>query len=170
MTVNIKGYDVLVDDESVSLVNAYKWRVDDKGNRVYFSRRIYIDKKKTYASLHRILADCKNNDGKVVDHINGNTLDNRKCNLRVCTMAENTRNRKMQKNNTSGIKGVSYNKRDKRWTAHIRINNKQIHLGNYIDKYEAFEAYKKASVKYHGEYGRVVASESAISEYKELVK
>jgi hypothetical protein len=90
-----------------------------------------------------------------IDHINGNTLDNRKANLRICTRAENNCNIKRRKNNTSGYKGVSFDKRKKKWSAYISKNYKHYFLGYFVTPEEAYIAYCKASKKYHGEYGRI---------------
>ena len=87
-----------------------------------------------------------------VDHINGNPLDNRKSNLRICTNAENQRNRGVNKNNTSGYKGVCWAKQNKKWKARIKHNGKLIHLGYYKDKEEAARAYDKKAKELHGEY------------------
>jgi hypothetical protein len=107
--------------------------------------------------MHRIVMGVT--DPKIfVDHINGNTLDNRKENLRLCNNTENCRNSKKSVNNTSGYKGVSYVPwsgkwlRNKPWRAYIVVDRKQISLGMYKTKEEAHEAYKQAAVKYHGEF------------------
>lgn len=92
--------------------------------------------------------------GKIVDHKNGNTLDNKKCNLRICTNKENVRNQKINKRNTTGYKGVSYNKRDKKYAAYIKVDGKKISLGYYLSLEVAHEAYCNASKKYHVEFGR----------------
>ena len=87
-----------------------------------------------------------------VDHINGNPLDNRKSNLRICTNAENQRNKGVYKNNKSGYKGVHWFKRDKKWQAQIKHNNKSIHIGLYEDKEEAARAYDKKAKELHGNF------------------
>jgi hypothetical protein len=90
-----------------------------------------------------------------VDHINGNTLDNRRSNLRVCTHAENMRNRRKNSNSSSGYKGVFWDNHYKKWSSYIRVNNKRIYLGRFDDSKVAYEAYVAASKKYHGEFGRI---------------
>lgn len=92
----------------------------------------------------------------VVDHINGNTHDNRKENLRACTRQENSMNQGMRSDNTSGYKGVlwyHYNGVDK-WQASIQVNKKKISLGYYEKLEEAIEARKNAEERYFGEYVR----------------
>lgn len=93
--------------------------------------------------------------GEVVDHINGNTRDNRRKNLRNITQGNNTRNRHMAKNNKTGYKGVSLNKRTGKYEVHICINGKDKYLGLYDTAIEAAQIYDNASRQFHGEYGGV---------------
>lgn len=103
-----------------------------------------------YLSMHRFVMDCPNN--MVVDHIDHNTTNNRKNNLRICTQHENTMNCKIPTNNTSGTKGVSYDSFYQKWNASIRINYKNKNLG-YFDSIEnAIKARREAEKKYFGEY------------------
>ena len=91
---------------------------------------------------------------KDIDHINGNSLDNRFENLRLATNADNNKNKKKHKNNKSGYKGVSWHKRIKKWQAEIQVNNKQIPLGYYTNKFYAALVYARAAKKYFGEFRR----------------
>jgi hypothetical protein len=92
---------------------------------------------------------------KEIDHINGNTLDNRFDNLRLATHANNCKNVKKHKDNTSGFKGVSWHKRIKKWQVRIRANNKLIHLGYYNSKFYAALVYARAAKHYFGEWRRL---------------
>jgi len=87
-----------------------------------------------------------------VDHINHKGYDNRRSNLRVCTNSQNNFNRKLEKTNTSGIKGVSFNKKTNKWFAYIGVNNKRIRLGNYVNLKDAVDARLTAEEKYFGEF------------------
>jgi hypothetical protein len=100
--------------------------------------------------MHRVILNTP--DGMKTDHINNDKLDNRRCNLRVCTDAQNMRNRGKQANNTSGYKGVFWSIPAGRWRAQIRLNRKSIHLGLFYSKEEAYEKYKKAEKEYFGEF------------------
>ena len=92
-------------------------------------------------------------DNMEVDHINGDKLDNRKENLRVCTHRENGKNQKISINNTSGYKGVFAN--HKNWQAVIGVDGKPIYLGTYPSPEKAAEAYDVAAKKYHGDFANL---------------
>ena len=102
--------------------------------------------------IHRFIMNCPK--GMVVDHINCNPLDNRKSNLRICTITENNRNTKIMRNNKSGYKGVSWDKYMKKWVAFIRINNKSKSLGYFNTPELAHAAYCAAAKEHFGEFAR----------------
>lgn len=102
-------------------------------------------------SMHRIIMSAPK--GMVVDHINHDTLDNRKCNLRVCTNSQNLMNSRKRSNNTSGYKGVFWDKDIHKWRAQITVGKKQKYLGSFISKSDAALAYNEASLEFHGEFG-----------------
>ena len=120
----------------------------------WFNTKGYIcalcDNKRTL--MHRLITNCP--DNMVVDHIGGEETrsDNRKQNLRICTISQNNMNRKMTNRNTSGVVGVSWDKNKKKWEATIRINKKQIHLGLFDNFEDAVATRKQAEEKYFGEY------------------
>ena len=87
-----------------------------------------------------------------VDHINGIRDDNRIENLRVCSIRENNLNTRISKNNRSGFKGVSLDKKANYWTAGIHIDRKRISLGRFETAMEAAHAYNKAAIKHYGEF------------------
>lgn len=88
----------------------------------------------------------------VIDHINGNGSDNRLCNLREATMAQNSHNMRLNRNNTSGFKGVSYDKLNQKWMAHIRLGGKFINLGRFPTAEEADAAARAGREKYHKDF------------------
>jgi len=91
--------------------------------------------------------------GMDTDHINGNGLDNRRSNLRVCTRAQNALNTGAYSNNKSGFKGVSLDYKYKvKWRADIQVNGKQIFLGYFDTKELAYQAYVEACTKHHKEF------------------
>lgn len=85
-----------------------------------------------------------------VDHINHNTLDNRKCNLRIVTKQQNNQN--ITPHTASGVAGVYQNKKSGKWYAKITVNYKPIHLGTFDKLTDAIQVRKDAEVKYFGEY------------------
>lgn len=89
-----------------------------------------------------------------IDHINGNPSDNRIANLRLATRAENSRNCKMHKTNTSGVKGVFWNRRLKKWQCSISVNNRTIYIGIFNDINDASAARREAEDRYFGEFAR----------------
>lgn len=111
-------------------------------------------------SLHRLIWMLSVGEiprGFVIDHINGDSRDNRLINLRLCTQSENAKNRKVNKNNSCGMKGVYLDPtrgRGKVWRSQIRVSGKKISLGSFSSPYEAHLAYKKAELKYFGEFKR----------------
>jgi len=103
--------------------------------------------------LHRLIVGAP--VGEVVDHINGDTLDNRRSNLRVCSRAENLWNAGKRRHNTSGFKGVCFDKRDGRWYARIRAVGRVHDLGRYKTAEEAAMAYDAKAAELHGPFARL---------------
>lgn len=139
-----EGKFALVDDEDFESVSQYRWLLDNKG---YVRATI-----STYrvVGLHQFI--MKPPRGMMVDHVHGNPLDNRRSELRVCTRSENNRNKRKHRNNTSGYKGVSFNKDSGKWAATITFNSRNIQLGFYVSPEDAARAYDEAAIKYHGEF------------------
>jgi hypothetical protein len=92
--------------------------------------------------------------GVIIDHKNGNGLDNRQSNLRFCDYKQNNHNSKMRSDNTSGKKGVTWSKAHQRWRVKIKAHGKHIHLGLFTNLDEASAAYECAAERYFGEFAR----------------
>lgn len=101
--------------------------------------------------LHCFVMDKSSNES-VVDHINRNSLDNRKNNLRECTQADNCINKSIRSDSSSGVTGVTWYKKYNKWLARITVNKKRILLGYFDDKEEAIRARENAEKKYFGEF------------------
>lgn len=142
----------LVDDEDYKYLNELKWHLHKNGNQLYARTIYYENKKRKGIYMHRIILEPK---GKCIDHINGNGLDNRKCNIRICERHENALNRKKNINNLSGFKGVSWFKPSQKWRAQIQYKKIVYYLGCYEKHVDAARAYNDAAVKYHGEFAKL---------------
>jgi hypothetical protein len=114
----------------------------------------------TIVQLGRVIMGLGRGDPRRVDHINGDPLDNRKVNLRICTHAENMHNQRLPKNNTSGLKGASWD--GKHWVAQIGFGGKVRKLGKFSTPEEAHAAYCKAAVELHGEFANFGKEPSSV--------
>jgi hypothetical protein len=147
-----KGFITIVDDDDYEYLNQFKWRAqglvyavrDDFSNGRANRKQIY---------MHREITGAKK--GEVVDHLNHQTLDNRKSNIRVCSQTFNNANHRMRTDNTSGYKGVYWNKRDKKWTAQINFKGKNRNLGNFDSKNDAARMYNFWALDLFGEHALV---------------
>ena len=154
MELNISGYVVLIDDEDWERVSRYKWRVqeDIKRGQLYVVRSYHENKKTHLLGLHRFIMGCIEGDGRHVDHINHNTLDNRKCNLRVCSNKQNSFNRKETHNKSTGYKGVWLRSDSGKYRAMVRTDGKRYNCGNYDNLEDAIEAYDKMALYLFGDF------------------
>ena len=127
-----------------------------RGGIEYVIVRVF--KKNTYA--HRVIWEIVNGhipDGFVIDHINGDSIDNRIGNLRLVTISGNNKNKINRIGNTSGCAGVHFDSKRNKWVARINgINKKRYHIGYYADKDQAIKARKQAELEngYHANHGR----------------
>ena len=140
----LKGEEFYFDKEDLCKIEKYCWMIDN--GYVVSSERINNKQKKI--KMHKLLLP----EVKLVDHINGNGCDNRKCNLREATRSQNNMNKKLLSNNTSGVTGVYWAKNCNKWRAYITINHKRIDLGVFDIFEEAVTVRKAAEEKYFGEY------------------
>lgn len=143
-----QGKVALVDDEDFERLNKHKWYCRN-GYAVRMTK-FSLGKRQAILMHREIISPPQ---GLVVDHINGDGLDNRKKNLRACTHAENIRNQKLNRLNTTGYKGVCVN--SKKWIARIKINGKLLYLGRYNTPEEAAQVYDEAARKYFGKFAKV---------------
>lgn len=135
-----------IDGADYDAVKGIRWKLSRDG---YAVKESYGS---GYSNMHRVLMQPPSH--LFVDHIDGNKLDNRRCNLRLATPSQNAHNRGPSRNNTSGFKGVIYVKREKKWRAKMTVQGKPIQIGDFKNKDDAVRAYAAASEKYHGEFAR----------------
>jgi hypothetical protein len=145
------GHVALIDDCDFALVSQFKWHTKKtSGGALYVATRTK-DRKDVY--MHRLILDCP--VGMERDHINGNGLDNRRSNLRVCTRKQNAINCKAKPGKR--FKGVTpfAKSKQKPWGAQIHKDGKHYWLGAFATEEEAAKAYDIAAIRLHGEYARV---------------
>ncbi len=109
----------------------------------YYEIRLSVCNVSTTITLHKLVANTfldNPNDKDCIDHIDNDKLNNNITNLRYATKSENQYNRKINKNNTSGFKGVSYHSKTQKWDANIKIDGITVHLGRFTNKEDAIEA------------------------------
>ena len=146
-----RGKVTIVDEEDFEELNKYKWHARIQTYTGAFRAKRYGNP--IEVDMARQIMNCP--PGLEVDHINGNLLDNRRCNLRICTHGENMRNRKLQKNNTTGYRGVTMVHPSKRYTAQIYEKRRKIHIGTYDTPEDAARAYNVAALANYGEFARL---------------
>lgn len=151
--INAPGVKALVDDADYGYFSQWNWYVDSKG---YAKRDTEVAGRRFSWKLHRMVAAVP--DGIIVNHINGNPLDNRRANLRTVTPRQNCLNRTARKGRK--YKGVYKNAKAATYTARIISNGKHIYLGSFRDEIEAAKAYDAAAKEHHGEYAKLNFPES----------
>lgn len=152
-----KGMRCKVDDEDFVELSKYKWCVSKSSCAYYAVRGEWQPKTKNTKVfyMHRLIVRAI--EGMQVDHINGDTLDNQKSNLRICQAFENQRNMRPR---ASGTKGIHFNKRRAHmktpWHAYITVNRKRNHIGYFETEKEAQDAYNQEAKRLFGEFASVV--------------
>lgn len=154
LRIRLSNGEWAVTDTSVFDLVKDKWWVAQPGNAGYVYAKAWLPRcgePKIHVLMHRLVTKCS--PGLVVDHINGDSLDNRLSNLRVCTYSQNNSHRvRMPPQNTSGVIGVSWDKRQEQWIARIRHHKKDFHLGSFNKFDEAVAKRKAAELRYFGEF------------------
>lgn len=155
----------LIDLGDIEKVGKHRWYASTKG---------YV-KSQDNLRLHRLVMDAP--DGYLVDHVNRIPLDNRKSNLRLCTPAENSRNVGVSQSNSTGFKGVYFEKLNNKYRARIKYNGKRVSLGCYENAVDAAIAYDKKAIELFGDFAYtnfpkdnyIVLSDSGVVTYEELI-
>lgn len=150
-----KGYWAVVDTDDPTKPWRYKWSAEVHKDGTVYAKRVFVNKqgKKEWQYLHRFI--FQEFDQKVlIDHRDRNGLNNRRSNLRRATKAQNAENSTVRKDNTSGIKGVTWNALAGKWQAQIGIRGKVLYLGLFSRIQEAAKARKKAAQLQQKEFFR----------------
>lgn len=156
-TISItKGKTVFVDDEDYEELIKRRWFANKgKNGNFYAARRMSIGKSKSKIVLmHRVILGVTDNNIKI-DHIDHNGLNNQKSNLRICTNAENSKNKTSKIGSSSKYLGVSYDKEKQKWFACIQLNGKTKYLGRFNEEEMAAKAYDEAAKENHGEFANL---------------
>jgi len=146
-----RGKVAVCDQSDREFIEGRFWFTHDDGGRFYARTHVYVEGKRFSVGMHRIVLGLSNSKS-AIDHIDHDGLNNRRANLRVCTQRENTFNRRLNKNSSSGIKGVYLHKASGKWRAQIQVDRKKKYLGVFGAKEDAASAYKAAAVKFFGEF------------------
>ena len=152
MEINSKKYGkftCILDVDDLELIKKYKFHIYKNSTNSKFYVRCYkgvINGKEKSEALHRLIMNTPT--GLQTDHINRDTLDNRRCNLRICTIAENKQNQDAQKNNkSSGHKNIYWCREQNKWRVALRLNQKLISFGRYTELEEAIKVAEDARKK-----------------------
>ena len=155
--IHIGRAAVYIDDDDADLA-AHRWSINSNGYAVRLTAR----PERVALRMHRVVMeralDRPLQRWELVDHINGDRLDNRRANLRLCTNSENAFNRDLPASNTTGYKGVSWNTRrtaPRPYQASITVNRKKHYLGSYATAVEAARAYDAAARQVAGQFAKV---------------
>lgn len=158
-----QGKVAIVDDADYEELVKHNWYFDGRYAVRWAKRHFYRREK---IMLHRAILNP--NDDVDIDHINGDTLDNRRENLRICSHAENMHNMKKHADNTSGYKGVTWDKRTRKWQAQIQVSGRKVFIGRFSDKVEAAVAYDEKAREIFGIYAKVNFEDATDSDARRL--
>jgi hypothetical protein len=149
---------VLVDDEDYERLKNFKWYYNNHNSSGigYAFRFVKISPtQRKFLSMHRQILGLPPGSIPMVDHKDGNGLNNCKSNLRICTNQQNQFNSKLRSDNTSGFKGVYYSFKEKKWRSTIKIGKKRMCLGAFSNKIDAAKAYNQAAIEHIGEFAKI---------------
>lgn len=144
---------IYIDESDVKKVSKYNWWINKNGY-VYSRERDKILQKDRWFYLHRYLLDVKDKKNHV-DHIDDNKLNNCRSNLRICSNKQNVSRKIVTEGNTSNFKGVSWEKRIKKWRVTLTHNYKQVYVGTFRDEIEAARSYDKKAKELFGDFCRL---------------
>ncbi len=141
-----KGMSAIVDDCDYESVIKFKWRSHSGHKDNYYA---IAGKSPTSILMHHLIIGVG-----LVDHKDGNGLNNQRTNLRPASKSQNAANCGVNSKNTSGFKGVTWSKEKRKWATRIRVNLKRWHLGYFKSLHDAAKAYDRAAIKFFGEFAK----------------
>jgi len=150
--LNKGKYVAIVDDDDYEWLNSYRWCYDGR----YAQRR---NKTEGHVRMHMLIMQPSNGHG--VDHINGNPLDNRRVNLRVCSQGDNSKNMSKHFDSISKFKGLSKTRNGK-WEVRVCYNYQRIRIGLFEYEVEAAKAYDNKAKQLHGEFAKLNFPENGV--------
>lgn len=144
----LSGKVALLDAEDAYLASQYQWRLIGS-DHLYAATG-----QKDLMLMHRVVMGLVRGDSRMVDHINGDGLDNRRANLRICTNSQNQANRQRLHASSSRFRGVTWSKATTKWLASIKVEGHSYHLGSFAIEEDAARAYDQAAVAFFGDFSR----------------
>lgn len=148
-----QGLRAIVDDDDFDWLSQMRWCAHREGRQIYAWSYKNVDGRQTYLKMHRIILNAP--QCAVVDHVNGNGLDNRRENIRLATRTENCANRGKTVSGTSKYKGVHWSSRRNRWIAQIKKNRVGKYIGSFSTEVEAAQNYDMAARILFGGFARM---------------
>lgn len=151
----LHGEECRVDADIFDELNRHTWLRSSRGTQkdgdpIYAARYVGRGREKRLLFMHRVINQTP--DDLITDHIDGNGLNNTRANLRSVTHTQNMQNRQINRNSSSGFKGVSWDAERRLWSAAISSSGRRYKLGRFATKDEAAAAYASAAARLHGEY------------------
>jgi HNH endonuclease len=144
-----KGFSAIVDDADFEWLMQWEWHCIVNKRNKYAVRSLHGIRMHGIR-MHRVIINAPS--GILVDHIDGNGLNNQRSNLRLCTNAQNMRNMKISPRGTSQYKGVQWRKDHSKWQTSIMSNYRRYHIGYFTSEVEAARAYDAAAIRHFGEF------------------
>jgi hypothetical protein len=154
----------IVDDENFERLNKHKWYAMRKRKTFYAAREVISGERKLQILMHREILNAPL--GVHVDHVDGNGLNNKINNIRICTRSQNQYNRGITKRNKSGYKGVRWDEKAGKFRSVIHFNHTEVFLGHFTSVIDAARAYDEAAIKYHGEFAKLNIPERSENGFK----
>ena len=147
-----KGQITLIDDEMFDRVNYFKWCALTHGDSFYAVSSIVLDGRYHFIYMHRLIMGFPDS---IIDHADGNKLNNQCYKLRYATKSQNSMNSKKMIGTSSMYKGVSWVPMRGRWLSQVVVNGSHYHIGYFTSEIDAGIAYNNEIIKYHGEFARL---------------